>query len=113
MYYPTRWDWMTYIGTIGMFLMLHVPVPSHPAGDLDLRNAHPAAGSGGEGMKLAKRDPIYGIMAEFDSAQDLVDAGRATHAGRLSARSTPTARFPSKAWPKRSVFITTKFRWSC
>jgi molybdopterin-containing oxidoreductase family membrane subunit len=22
MYYPTRWDWMTYIGTIGMFLML-------------------------------------------------------------------------------------------
>ena len=22
MYYPTRWDWMTYIGTLGMFLML-------------------------------------------------------------------------------------------
>ncbi len=22
MYYPTRWDWMTYFGTIGMFLML-------------------------------------------------------------------------------------------
>ncbi len=22
MYYPTRWDWMTYLGTIGMFLML-------------------------------------------------------------------------------------------
>jgi len=22
MYYPTRWDWMTYIGTIGMFLAL-------------------------------------------------------------------------------------------
>jgi Ni/Fe-hydrogenase subunit HybB-like protein len=22
MYYPTRWDWMTYVGTIGMFLML-------------------------------------------------------------------------------------------
>jgi molybdopterin-containing oxidoreductase family membrane subunit len=20
MYYPTRWDWMTYVGTIGMFL---------------------------------------------------------------------------------------------
>jgi hypothetical protein len=20
MYYPTRWDWMTFIGTIGMFL---------------------------------------------------------------------------------------------
>ena len=22
MYYPTRWDWMTFIGTIGMFLTL-------------------------------------------------------------------------------------------
>ena len=26
-----------------------------------------------------KRDPIYGIMAEFDTAQRLVDATRATH----------------------------------
>jgi molybdopterin-containing oxidoreductase family membrane subunit len=22
MYYPTRWDWMTFVGTIGMFLAL-------------------------------------------------------------------------------------------
>ena len=28
---------------------------------------------------MAKRDPIYGIMAEFDSAQALVDAARKTH----------------------------------
>ena len=28
---------------------------------------------------MAKRDPIYGIMAEFDSAQALVDAARETH----------------------------------
>jgi hypothetical protein len=26
-----------------------------------------------------KRDPVYGIMAEFDSAQNLVDAARQTH----------------------------------
>ena len=26
-----------------------------------------------------KRDPIYGIMAEFDSAQALVDAAKKTH----------------------------------
>ena len=26
-----------------------------------------------------KRDPIYGMMAEFDSAQRLVDAAKATH----------------------------------
>jgi hypothetical protein len=28
---------------------------------------------------MAKRDPIYGIMAEFDSAQALVDAAKKTH----------------------------------
>jgi hypothetical protein len=28
---------------------------------------------------MAKRDPIYGIMAEFDSAQALIDAAHATH----------------------------------
>ena len=32
---------------------------------------------------MAKRDPIYGIMAEFDSAQALVDAAKKTHRGRL------------------------------
>ena len=26
-----------------------------------------------------KRDPIYGIMAEFDSAQALIDAAKHTH----------------------------------
>ena len=28
---------------------------------------------------MAKRDPIYGIMAEFDSAQALIDAAKKTH----------------------------------
>src|SRR5215471_9845268 len=28
---------------------------------------------------MAKRDPIYGLMAEFDSAQELVDAAHKTH----------------------------------
>jgi len=28
---------------------------------------------------MAKRDPIYGIMAEFDSAQALLEAARKTH----------------------------------
>ncbi len=36
MYYPTRWDWMTYIGTIGHVPDCHVPVRAHPAHDLDL-----------------------------------------------------------------------------
>ena len=62
---------------------------------------------------MAKRDPIYGIMAEFDSAQALVDAARTRRTRPATRRSMPTARFPSKAWPKKSDFITTKFRWSC
>ena len=42
----------------------------------------PKAGSREPGVKDMKRDPIYGIMAEFDSAQALVDAAKATaHAG--------------------------------
>ena len=30
-----------------------------------------------------KRDPIYGIMAEFDSAQALIDAAHSHSPGRL------------------------------
>jgi len=44
-----------------------------------------------------KRDPIYGIMAEFDSATALVEAARKTH----------------QAWPRKLDSITTKFLWSC
>ncbi len=39
LYIPTRWDWATYLGTLGFF---YVRVPAvHPciADDLDLRNA--------------------------------------------------------------------------
>ena len=49
-----------------------------------------------------KRDPIYGIMAEFDSAQALVDAARQP-IRPATRRSMPTARSPSKAWPKKSA----------
>ena len=59
-----------------------------------------------------KRDPIYGIMAEFDSAQALVDAARRTHEAGYR-RSTPTVRSPSKDWPKKLASIATKFRWWC
>ena len=56
-----------------------------------------------------KRDPIYGIMAEFDSAQALVDAAHEDAPRPDTRRSTPTAPSRSKAWPRKSDFTTTKF----
>src|SRR6202030_1139248 len=50
-----------------------------------------------------KRDPIYGVMAEFDSAQALVDAAHATHqAGykRIDAYSP----FPIEGLPEEIGF---------
>src|SRR5262249_53785775 len=50
------------------------PVPAH---DFDIRNAYHSAASrsrGGEGMK----QPIYGLMAEFDDPTTLVAATRRT-----------------------------------
>ena len=78
MYYPTRWDYMTYFGTIGMFLMLmFLFLRVLPAISIfEMRTLLPEA----EVERVAmKRDPIYGMMAEFDSAQALVDAAHQTH----------------------------------
>jgi hypothetical protein len=49
-----------------------------------------------------KREPIYGIIAEFDSAQALVDAAKRTH---RAGYSKIDAYSPS-------VFTTMKFLWS-
>ena len=59
MYYPTIWDWMTFIGTIGLFLCTDVPVRAPVAGDLHLRNADAPAGSEcerGDANELAADD---------------------------------------------------------
>ena len=53
MYQPTFWDWSTFIGTIGLFLTLLLPVRALPADDLDLRDAHDRAG--GEGRRKDAR----------------------------------------------------------
>ena len=60
-----------------------------------------------------KRDPIYGMMAEFDSAQALIDAARKTRTKPAIRRSTPTARSRSRVWLKKSDSITMKCLWSC
>ena len=93
MYYPTRWDWMTYIGTIGMFLAaMFLFLRILPAISIfEMRTLLPEAEVKECRMK---RDPIYGIMAEFDSAQALVDAARKPPIRPATRRSTPTAHFP-------------------
>ena len=58
---------------------------------------------------MAKRDPIYGLMAEFDSAQALLDGARKTHQAGYKKIDAYTPR----AWPKRSDSTTMRFPWSC
>jgi len=56
--------------------------------------------------------PIYGLMAEFDSAQELVAAAHKTHAAgyqKIDAYSP----FPIEALPRPSVFIRTACLSSC
>ena len=45
MYWPTVWDWAVYLGTLGFFMTLHLPVHPGAADDYDLRVAHAPAGS--------------------------------------------------------------------
>ena len=110
MYYPTRWDWMTYIGTLGMFLaamflfLRLLPMISI----FEMRTLLPEAE-----VKEMKRDPIYGIMAEFDSAQALVDAAQAALIKPAIRKSMPTVRSRSKAWRRRLGSTKTRCLWSC
>jgi hypothetical protein len=50
-----------------------------------------------------KRDPIYGMMAEFETAQALVDAAHKTHQAGYKKID---------AWQKKLGSITTRFRLS-
>ena len=86
MYYPTRWDWMTFIGTIGLFITLFFLFIRVAADDLDLRDADDRAGGEGEGREgalsldaMPETPAIYGLMAEFDDPTALVAAARRTH----------------------------------
>jgi len=56
--------------------------------------------------------PVYGLMAEFDSAQELVDAAHKTHeAGyqKIDAYSP----FPVEGLAEAIGFIRTACRWWC
>src|SRR5262249_51391105 len=55
-------------------------VPVHPAAahDLDLRDAGDPAGGEGRGGRGVSGPRMYGLMAEFENPQDLVEATRQT-----------------------------------
>ena len=89
----TRWDWATFVGTIGLFLFLFflfirlLPMISI----FEVRTLLPQAKVEEEAAAMTERR-IYGLMAEFDNPTALVTPPRAARgglpqAGRLLAVS--------------------------
>ena len=129
MYYPTIWDFMTLAGTIGLFMTLMflfvrvLPMISifemrtllpEPRG----RSRMTEGGERTDGTRVRIATPFYGLMAEFDSAQALLDAATQGRAGRLhedrrllavpdpragrGARDSRNARSRRSCWPAAS-----------
>ena len=113
MYYPTIWDWMTFIGTIGMFLTLFflfirfLPMISifemrtmapeakvqRVGGRTDGRRAHAAAGDLRPDGRVRR--------------PDVARRGRASGPTRpATARSTPSRRTRSRKRGRRSATTT-------
>ena len=110
MYYPTRWDWMTFIGTIGLFLAaMFLFVRVLPMISIfEMRTLLPEAE-----VKRMKRTQTYGIDGGIRFRPHPAGCGQPHPRGWLSKRLTPTAPSLLKDWPRRSDFITTKYRWWC
>jgi Ni/Fe-hydrogenase subunit HybB-like protein len=112
MFYPTRWDWLTLVGSIGLFLtLIFLFIRALPMISMfEMRHlltkttARKGAGTG-ESYKAETAKPLeqanptemagadtslYGLLAEFDNPDDLLDkARRAYQAGyrKISAYS--------------------------
>ena len=92
MYWPTFWDWATFIGTIGLFLaclfLFFVVLPMISI--FEVREfVHQRIRSP---WGVAMTDPMrpYGIMAEFETAEELSPAARACGRSGISRIETYT-----------------------
>ena len=99
LFHATRWDWFTYVGTIGLFMFLFflfirlLPMISI----FEVRTLLPSAKVERGGARMTQAPPCpYGLMAEFDNPTALVAAARAARA-KATASWTPTRRSPSKS----------------
>jgi hypothetical protein len=103
MFYPTLWDWLTLIGSIGLFLTLiflfirflpmisifemqhlltETTAPTQKGVTTgERRTAQPAKPlEPANPAERAKADtPLYGLLAEFDNPDDLLDKARRTY----------------------------------
>jgi len=61
-------------------------------------------------VESSKQGSVYGLMAEFDTPQELLTAARRLTT-RATSRSMLSVRSRSKDSPTRSDFTRTAFRW--
>ena len=83
MYYPTIWDWSTYLGTIGLFLsLMFLFIRGLPAISIfEMREVvHELEPNMLTETKVSHEVEIYGLMAEFSQPEPLLDAARRAHA---------------------------------
>ena len=96
----TVWDNAILFGSIGVFITLFALFRTVSAHDFDVRSAQLVAvfESGRREREMTKQDRLYGIVAEFDNPEALVDA----------APLAPPARFP-QGW--RLTRLTRSNNW--
>ena len=82
MYAGTRYDWAAFIGTLGLFAtLIFLFVRFLPAISIfEMRTLVPEAAEGREEHAVKPRTPIYGLLAEFRSPHEVVEAARRVQA---------------------------------
>ena len=113
MYWPTRWDWMTFFGTIGLFVMLFflfirvLPMISI----FEMRTIVPEAkieGIRGALSRAMDKMRSTALMAEFDDPTSLVAAAKRTQARPAIVDTTRTRRSDSRAVRRHGLSRSTR-----